>query len=383
MVDALYDSSVNFTCDPAGLNMTTLEPGQVTRIWLLPTAEVLTAGTTGHARVDVLNDGRVLHVRSVNDEDFGVYYCVVRVFTGEYLAVRHGINVNGAYWGDLFKQYYDNLITGLVAAAVCFVAEGNAANFTCEETAPATAPHVSYRFWLLPSGKLLYPTSQGTELVKVLDRGQVLTVSDVSDARNFGTYYCLVYDAAQYEFRVGSKHVIDASPLYYTFFKQDSRIFGKMMGGEKRRVDRGVPEGAAAGEGRVLHVADVTDERYFGTYYCFTFIPAALQPHLGKARLAARTHRHADFFRMNANKIMLAYKDTMTQKPKPKVMTEGTAPAAPAVSAIPAAVAIPSVKRAVGDKVLTPVIANTQCPQQIPEGKVAVTVVVGGGDTAA
>ncbi|KAK7496505.1 hypothetical protein BaRGS_00012157, partial [Batillaria attramentaria] len=114
MVDALYDSSVNFTCDPAGLNMTTLEPGQVTRIWLLPTAEVLTAGTTGHARVDVLNDGRVLHVRSVNDEDFGVYYCVVRVFTGEYLAVRHGINVNGAYWGDLFKQYYDNLITGRI-----------------------------------------------------------------------------------------------------------------------------------------------------------------------------------------------------------------------------------------------------------------------------
>ncbi|KAK7496508.1 hypothetical protein BaRGS_00012160, partial [Batillaria attramentaria] len=58
-------------------------------------------------------------------------------------------------------------------------------------------------------------------------------------------------------------------------------------------------------KGRVLHVADVTDERYFGTYYCFTFIPQLCSLTLEKHDLQPAHIAMPDFFRMNANKIML------------------------------------------------------------------------------
>lgn len=66
-----------------------------------------------HSRVAVLEGGRVLHVRKVDDVDFGVYYCLIYIHTVDrYLTVQHGINVNGPYWGDLFLKYRTNLITG-------------------------------------------------------------------------------------------------------------------------------------------------------------------------------------------------------------------------------------------------------------------------------
>lgn len=121
-VQALYHESVNFTCEPSQPNSTVHERV----IWILPTGEILAAGMTGHPRVDVLQGGFMVQVRDVDDADFGTYNCLVVFTEGRYLLSRHGLNLGGPYYGDLFALRYRNmLITGAVAAAVCFVTMGS------------------------------------------------------------------------------------------------------------------------------------------------------------------------------------------------------------------------------------------------------------------
>ena len=69
--------------------------------------------------MEVLQDGELLRVREVHEEDFGVYYCLVHVYSQNlYITVRHGLNVDGAYYGDLSKKYRAMATTG-VCVCVC------------------------------------------------------------------------------------------------------------------------------------------------------------------------------------------------------------------------------------------------------------------------
>ena len=62
----------------------------------------------------VSNNGQVINITRVDDPDFGYYTCVVHDKNTERDYVhRYGLNVNGAYFGDLFElRYKKMLITG-------------------------------------------------------------------------------------------------------------------------------------------------------------------------------------------------------------------------------------------------------------------------------
>ncbi|XP_076468108.1 uncharacterized protein LOC143298946 [Babylonia areolata] len=127
-VEVLYHSAVNFTCsEPPGPPPSGGD--QVRRMWILPSDDLVEAGTR-HERVEVQENGTVLHVLNVEDEDFGWYYCLVRVTSAagaeeRYSVSRHGLNVQGPYWGDLYQLRYKGMLsTGLIAGAICFVAMG-------------------------------------------------------------------------------------------------------------------------------------------------------------------------------------------------------------------------------------------------------------------
>ena len=49
MVQALYDQSVNFTCypSPSDLDIASLQPGDLSRFWILPDGEIIKPSTTG------------------------------------------------------------------------------------------------------------------------------------------------------------------------------------------------------------------------------------------------------------------------------------------------------------------------------------------------
>lgn len=48
-IQVQYDQSVNFTCDPSAsdLDMASMLPGNLLRLWILPDGEILQPSTTG------------------------------------------------------------------------------------------------------------------------------------------------------------------------------------------------------------------------------------------------------------------------------------------------------------------------------------------------
>lgn len=130
-VEVMYHSSVNFTCNsPLGhdLDLSVFTPSQLRRVWILPNSHLIDSRTaSGHdEHVAILDNGALLHVKNVEDEDFGWYHCVIHMVAGDsYLLQKYGLNVNGPYWGDLYEHKYKSMLTtGLVAGAICFVCMG-------------------------------------------------------------------------------------------------------------------------------------------------------------------------------------------------------------------------------------------------------------------
>ncbi|KAL8598729.1 hypothetical protein ACOMHN_033293 [Nucella lapillus] len=126
--EVMYHASINFTCNhPLGhdLDLSVFPPSQLRRVWILPNNDLIdTKTTTGqHEHVDILDNGAMLHVKNVEDEDFGWYHCVTyNTPEDTYLLQKYGLNVDGPYWGDLYEHKYKAMVTtGLVASAICLV----------------------------------------------------------------------------------------------------------------------------------------------------------------------------------------------------------------------------------------------------------------------
>ena len=68
-------------------------------------------------------NGSVLLVSAVDKSDFGVYVCLVTLTSEPVIrhAVRRGINVNGAYFGDLYLKYLPRVKVALYAGVTMFV----------------------------------------------------------------------------------------------------------------------------------------------------------------------------------------------------------------------------------------------------------------------
>lgn len=65
--------------------------------------------------------GYNITLKRINDEDFGVYYCINVMHDNTIHVERRGLNVDGPYYGDLLEQYKENAMVGGIAAAVLFV----------------------------------------------------------------------------------------------------------------------------------------------------------------------------------------------------------------------------------------------------------------------
>lgn len=118
-----YDEMVNLTCENAMVNWTTT-PGWGEIMWIIPNGEILSLNggyISKNERAEIQQQGKMLVVRKIDDPDFGKYYCLARTGAGPYMLVQKGINVDGAYYGDLMAKYQMNLIIGASAAACLLV----------------------------------------------------------------------------------------------------------------------------------------------------------------------------------------------------------------------------------------------------------------------
>ena len=112
-----YFKAVQFTCE---LDETESEVINEVYLWILPSGEVLRPnGKNTAAHVLLKDDGTILEVTSVDDEQFGLYICIVD--TGKDIQViKRGLNVDGPYYGpdhddDIRRKA---MIGGICACAV-------------------------------------------------------------------------------------------------------------------------------------------------------------------------------------------------------------------------------------------------------------------------
>ena len=91
--------------------------------WILPSGEVWMPGAvtdfrSGH--IDIRNNGFVLSIDRLDDDDFGMYYCIVDTGANGTHIVKIGINVDGPYYGpELMKEIkHDAMVGGIAAGCV-------------------------------------------------------------------------------------------------------------------------------------------------------------------------------------------------------------------------------------------------------------------------
>lgn len=71
------------------------------------------------------NDASILNITYINDDLFGYYTCVMIDENDTVTLTRWGLNVDGADFSDLERQYRDNAIVGAIAAAAMLVLLGS------------------------------------------------------------------------------------------------------------------------------------------------------------------------------------------------------------------------------------------------------------------
>ncbi|XP_046371949.2 uncharacterized protein LOC124145987 [Haliotis rufescens] len=116
--DVLFDQQQNLTCDNDVFNPDRMPTG-TTLLWTLPSGEIIRPHDD-HSKIDISSSGHWILVKHVQDEDFGVYNCLVFVQGNLTYSIRKGINIHGPYWGDLTKKYIPSVVVGAIAAAVTF-----------------------------------------------------------------------------------------------------------------------------------------------------------------------------------------------------------------------------------------------------------------------
>ncbi|OWF41292.1 uncharacterized protein LOC110462693 isoform X2 [Mizuhopecten yessoensis] len=125
-----YFTTVTLACDNRDLNITTI-PGNggdiQAKYWILPSGEKIDNTSTAKMQKGKLSwtisdwFNYSLTVTNVNDEDFGVYYCVLVMPNYHVEIVQKGLNVDGPDYSKLIERYRHNAMIGGIAAAVLFI----------------------------------------------------------------------------------------------------------------------------------------------------------------------------------------------------------------------------------------------------------------------
>lgn len=116
--EAEYFKSVRMRCE-VGRNETI-------HLWILPSGEVLRPTNENAVNhVSLKDDGAILEIDRVDDEQFGMYLCIVGV--GDSIKViKHGLNIDGPYYGDEYgkRVRHSAMIGGICAAGTLLIIVG-------------------------------------------------------------------------------------------------------------------------------------------------------------------------------------------------------------------------------------------------------------------
>lgn len=113
-----YFTTAVFHCNKTEHNFTNTSSVSA-RYWLLPNGSFVSGSHNGsHITVD---SDFTLTVNKIDDIDFGYYFCLF--IRSDYTAdnIKHGLNVDGPYFGDLAAIYSRKAMIGGIAGGSLFV----------------------------------------------------------------------------------------------------------------------------------------------------------------------------------------------------------------------------------------------------------------------
>ena len=113
-----YYAELTISCDETEYNFTHTNPAN--KYWLLPDGNLI--HETDDKRMAVGKDmtNFTLTLKRLDDHDFGWYYCIIVWNDHSVSQIRHGVNIDGPYYGDLLERYRHNAMIGGIAAAILF-----------------------------------------------------------------------------------------------------------------------------------------------------------------------------------------------------------------------------------------------------------------------
>ena len=116
-----YYTELTLSCDVTEYNFTHSNPAS--KYWLLPDGNLTRETDDNNKRMVVGKDmtNFTLTLKRLDDPDFGWYYCIIVWNDNSVSHIRHGVNIDGAFYGDLLDRYRHNAMIGGIAAAILFV----------------------------------------------------------------------------------------------------------------------------------------------------------------------------------------------------------------------------------------------------------------------
>ena len=116
-IQAKFETNVTLGC-----NDSSLTTAFKFLYWIRPDTTVMEVNETkdfrildGRAGWEVSDDGMEMTIFTLQESQFGIYYCVGEE-SGETKVTKRGLNYNGPYFGDLWPEYRMNTIIGLSSA---------------------------------------------------------------------------------------------------------------------------------------------------------------------------------------------------------------------------------------------------------------------------
>lgn len=129
-VQVEYFTTTTLVCDNLSLNLTTTPSNGANiqaKYWILPSGQKIDNTSVAEMRKGerawAISDWSSYNITitSVDDEDFGVYYCVIVRNNYNVDIVKKGINEDGPDYRKLMERYRHNAMIGGIAAAVLFI----------------------------------------------------------------------------------------------------------------------------------------------------------------------------------------------------------------------------------------------------------------------
>lgn len=118
--DIEYFERVDLDCAKFNFNTDVIQSVQA---WILPSGDVWKPGSALQGSHIVIRDnGFVLTIDRIDDDDFGVYYCIVGTGVNRTDVIKIGINVDGPYFGPSFmEEIKHNAMVGGIAGGCALV----------------------------------------------------------------------------------------------------------------------------------------------------------------------------------------------------------------------------------------------------------------------